>query len=376
MTWTNWAGNLRAPARVVRVVDDEAAVIDAVRAARRAGMAIRPAGTGHSFSPLCCTDGMVLSLAPSAPPPRQVGDGLFAMWGGMPMYDIGAPLWDAGYSLANQGDIDVQRISGAIGTGTHGTGRQFQNLSSMVRALRLVTGEGEVLEIDRERDPTLWSAAALSLGSLGVVTQVTMEAIPRYYLSVKTWLCELETYLETFPEIEAEYRNIEMYWLPKFDRCVVKAFDLADTVVPVDTAAPLPPPGTIERFLRPLHADRAYKVYPSVRTVPFVEMEFAVPQEAGPECVRELRRLILRHYPGLEWDVEYRSQAGDDLLLSPCYQRAGTCISVHQAVDLDYRRMFMECQAVFRSFQGRPHWGKLSYLTPREWEEVYPGLDA
>ena len=76
---------------------------------------------------------------------------------------LGAPLWDAGLSLANQGDVDAQTISGAIATGTKGSGLQFGSLSSTVRGVRLVNGQGEIVTIT-EDEPDLLHAAQVSSG--------------------------------------------------------------------------------------------------------------------------------------------------------------------------------------------------------------------
>ena len=83
--------------------------------------------------------------------------------------------------MINMGDIDRQSIAGAIGTGTHGTGRGLQNLSNQVASLRLMQANGDVVHLDAE-DGDLFSAAQVSMGTLGVVTQVTLNLMPAYHL--------------------------------------------------------------------------------------------------------------------------------------------------------------------------------------------------
>jgi L-gulono-1,4-lactone dehydrogenase len=48
----------------------------------------------------------------------------------------------------------VQSVAGATATATHGTGARFGNLASTIVGLRLVTGDGSVVDVDGERDPT------------------------------------------------------------------------------------------------------------------------------------------------------------------------------------------------------------------------------
>ena len=40
--------------------------------------------------------------------------------------------------MQNLGDVDVQTLAGALGTGTHGTGRRLGGLATQVAALRIV----------------------------------------------------------------------------------------------------------------------------------------------------------------------------------------------------------------------------------------------
>ena len=88
--------------------------------------------------------------------------------------DFYEPLWDVGLALRNQGDIDTQQIAGAVATGTHGSGTGYTSLSGVVRGVRLVTATGDVREVG-EDDLDLLHAAQVSVGMLGVVTQLELE---------------------------------------------------------------------------------------------------------------------------------------------------------------------------------------------------------
>jgi FAD/FMN-containing dehydrogenase len=121
--------------------------------------------------------------------------------------------------------------------------------------------------------------------------------------------------------------------------------------------------------------DWSYAIFPSERTTPFVEMEFAVPLRQGPDCFREIRQLIREKHPLATWAVEYRTLRGDDLYLSPSYQRDSVTISVHEAADRPYRAFFDDAEAVFRNHGGRPHWGKLHTHRADELRGLYPMWD-
>ena len=106
-----------------------------------------------------------------------------------------------------------------------------------------------------------------------------------------------------------------------------------------------------------------YEVLPSHRTWPHTEMEYSVPLERGPECLAVIRELLAAEFPEMEWPVEYRSLAADDVWLSTAYERPTATISLHLPVEDDERPLYTAAERIFRSFDGRPHWGKVNYLT-------------
>ena len=60
--WQNWSGGVHCNPQRIETAASEAAVAKLVREATHQGRAIRVAGAGHSFSPLCRTDGILLTL--------------------------------------------------------------------------------------------------------------------------------------------------------------------------------------------------------------------------------------------------------------------------------------------------------------------------
>ena len=210
-SWSNWSGRVRAePAEIARVAD-EASAIDAVRRAARAGVALRCLGAGHSHAPLVATSGVLVDTQDLAGVVRvDASRGTATLLGGTRISALGAPLRDAGVALHNQGDIDRQSIAGAIATGTHGTGRELRNLSAGVVAARVVLASGEVAECDAQREPELFELARLSLGAVGVVSELTVSVRPAYRLAERMWLEPLDDVLARIDELAAATRR----WLP------------------------------------------------------------------------------------------------------------------------------------------------------------------
>jgi FAD/FMN-containing dehydrogenase len=360
--WSNWAGNVRAPGAAILRPHDLDELRTALLGAAATHRTVRPAGAGHSFTDLVHTEQYVLDLgAFSGVIDTDTTTGSAWVGAGTPIYALGEPLWRAGLSLANQGDIDVQTIGGATATGTHGTGPALGCLSSAVSGIRLVLADGSVVECGPTEHPELFAAGRLSLGAVGVVVALRLQLLDAYHLHERTWLVDTDACLAQLDELVAATRHFEFFWLPGRDRCFAKALQ------PHPGPPDLLPDAPFERI------DRAYRVFPSVRSERFVEMEFAVPAAAGPACFAELRALLRDHHPDVTWPLEYRTLAADDTLIGPASDRASVTISVHQAVELDHRPLFADAEAIFRNHRGRPHWGKLHHFDSDELAATYPG---
>lgn len=59
-------------------------------------------------------------------------------------------------------------------------------------ALELLTASGEILEISGDKNPDLLPAARCSLGSLGIILNVTIQCEPAFRLHQKTYPSKLD----------------------------------------------------------------------------------------------------------------------------------------------------------------------------------------
>ncbi len=372
--WRNWAGNVECRPARIEMPTSEAELAATLR---RADGAIRVAGSGHSFTPLCATDDILVSMdGMQGVISSDLSTREAVIWAGTKISRLGDMLRAVGLALENQGDVDYQALAGAIATGTHGTGIRFGSLSSQVVGLELLLASGECISCSAGVEPTLFKAAQLSLGLLGVITRIRMGVQPAYRLHERTWVASFE---ETMAQVEDQVsanEHFEFFWLPRFDSSVMKALNTTDAEAGGDEVSAMSAPaGTIERYTRPERIDWSYRIYASERAVKFVEMEFAVPLAHGPDCFRELRRLMREKHPDVIWPIEYRTLRRDDIFLSPAYERDSVTLSLHQSNDLPYQPFFADAEAVFRNQGGRPHWAKLHNHTTAELRALYPLWD-
>ncbi|RQX02498.1 MULTISPECIES: D-arabinono-1,4-lactone oxidase [Micromonospora] len=374
--FVNWSGSLSfTPAEYAEPADEDE-VRALVRRARQDGTPVRPVGSGHSSSPLVRTDGILLSLDRMAGVISDRGN-LATVWAGTRLKTLGEGLYDAGLAMDNLGDVDYQSIAGATATGTHGTGLRFGNLSTQVAGVRLVTGTGEILDIGADSNPELLPAVRLSLGTLGVVTQVTLQVQPRYDLHRRSWCAPIDWTLDHLAELQHTNRNMDFYWYPRSDQTQIRVMNRADETPEQQVWALPRVPGS-----DPWAQAREVQVGPTHRTIPrhrelrFEEIEYMLPAEAFPACFAEVRRRIReRHRRVAGWRVLVRSIAADDIWLSNAYGRPTTTIACLQNTSLPYEEYFRDMEAVFRQYGGRPHWGKKHWLTARQLRPLYPRWD-
>ena len=365
--WSNWSGLVRSSPRRLLAPTTESEVQDAIRRAVDDGLGVRIAGAGHSFTALVASDDVIVGLdglsgvVDVAPDAGESGE--VELWAGTPIHAIGPALHEHGLALRNQGDIDRQAVGGACGTGTHGTGPTLPSFSGAVVGATVALAGGDLVRCDATTEPDLFRASQLSLGASGIVTRLRLAVRPSYRLHEREWIEPIEETLDRLDERIAATRHFEFFWLPEIDQAYCKSLDETDAAADdmVD--------------VKGQRIGDSWAVFPSSRDDRFNEMEYAVPAERGPECFAALRDLFRTRHPATTWPIEYRTQAADDVWMSPANGRATVTLSIHEPVDRDHEPLFRDAEEIFRSHDGRPHWGKLSYLDPAELPGLVPGWE-
>lgn len=364
--WRNWAGSIRVAPRRRETPRDEAALASVIRGARRDGRTVRAVGTGHSSSDIVRGDDVLVSTQGLAGVVRTDRDALTAtVRAGTPLADLGRELHAHDLALPNYGDVATQTIGGAIGTGTHGSGRDQPNLSAMLVGARLVDGRGDLRTIGAGAgDAAALAAARVALGTLGIFTEVTLRLVPAFDVVRREYACGTDAALAQLDALVAGNRSFDFYWYPRRDDVKLRTVNPIGGGVPPRDARELVHVGGYGHELIPTHSGIPHR---------FEESEFALPAEAGPACfaaVRERVRRRWRHVVG--WRVLYRTVAADDAFLSPAYGRATVTISLHQNASLPWREYFDDLAPVFLEHGGRPHWAKKHRLTAADLAPRYP----
>jgi FAD-linked oxidoreductase len=400
-TWRNWGGNVSArPAREVAPASvDELA--EAVRRAAEDGLRVKAVGTGHSFTSIAATDGVLIRPHLLTGIRRIDRDAMtVTVEAGTPLKRLNVALAREGLSLTNMGDIMEQTVSGATSTGTHGTGRDSASIAAQIKGLELVTADGSVLTCSEKENPEVFAAARIGLGALGVVTAITFAVEPVFLLTAREEPMPFERVLADFDELWAENEHFEFYWFPHTGSTNTKRnnrsagpaqpvgrlqgwFDdefLSNGVFQAANWVGRAVPATIPAIARisskalsaRTYTDIPYEVFTSPRRVRFVEMEYAVPREAVVETLRELKAMVDRSGLRISFPVEVRTAPADDITLSTASGRDSAYIAVHMFRGTPYRAYFTAAERIFTAHEGRPHWGKVHTRDAEYFAGVYP----
>ncbi|MDT4985895.1 MAG: L-gulono,4-lactone dehydrogenase [Pseudonocardiales bacterium] len=405
-TWTNWAGTVTAYPIAVEQPATVAELQHVVGAATASGRRVKPIGAGHSFTAIGQTDGMQVRLD------RLVGvlradreTGLVTVLAGTRLHELNEALWHLGLSMSNLGDIDVQTVSGAISTGTHGTGVKLGGLATQVRALQLVLADGTLLDCDANENPDVFAAARVGLGALGVIATVTLQCEPAFALAAAESPADLDDVLADLDLNVDANDHYEFFWFPHTRRALTKrnnrvlpgtelrpigrlrryvddeflANTVFDAVNKLTTRRPTQIPRVNALTARALSArdyiDRSYRVFASPRRVRFREMEYAVPRAAVPHVLADIEAYLAHSGEQITFPVEVRFAAADDIWLSTANGRETGYVAVHQYARRGHESYFQAVEAIATQLGGRPHWGKLHYRDAALLRDSYPRFD-
>jgi L-gulonolactone oxidase len=402
-SWTNWAGNQSCAPTEIRRPTSEAELVALVRDAAARGLRVKCIGAGHSFTPIACTDGVMVDLSGYGRVLSHDGEArTVTVEAGITLSALCEELDRRGLAMENMGDIAYQSIAGATATATHGTGWHFGNLSSRIVGLRLITGDGSILDANPRDNPEVLDVARVGVGALGIVSTVTFQAVPAFRLHAIEEPMRVDEILDDFDGYMSSADHVEFYWVPHTGWALTKRNRRTDepaqprgrvkelvndellTNVAFGALCRIGRwrPSLIPRLAKILPStgsseftDRSDRVFTSPRRVHFYEMEYGIPREAIPEALNRVRTLVDEAGIQLSFPVEVRVVAPDDIPLSTAHGRPTGYIAVHVYRGTPYDAYFQGVERIMDSYGGRPHWGKMHFQRAETLAPRYPRWD-
>ena len=336
--------------------------------------------------------------------------------GATPLSDVYAVLSAEGKMLpSSPGVIAAQTLAGAISTGTHGQGLQQSSIADAALMIRLVLADGSVREF--ERDDPWFPAVQLGLGSLGVITRVTLRTEPSpIYTCVKsaTSADSLDDELQTW---NRENDLVKAWWFPKEGQVQVWAAQHAtddevaeyraggsrlvehatvsntmnetidqtlrqlrdDTKVAVDDK----PSRTVTRFrdFTDVTGD-IYQVFCRGIATPQINVEIGIPLDLAGGVIKKIKDWHDVTKPRMHYPVILRCTGASEAWLSPsngqdtCYFGFVVYYSDDGSLSAEGQDFLRAVEKLLAAEGGRPHWGKYFDESLYDWPALYPQWES
>ncbi|KAG5934672.1 hypothetical protein E4U53_000636 [Claviceps sorghi] len=218
-----WARTFSSMPELYIQPESLAEVEKAVSLARQCRRRIVTTGCGHSPSALTCTSSWMVNLDRfNKLLSVDAESGVVVMQSGIRLYALCEALEEHGLAMPNLGSINQQSMAGAISTGTHGSSAQHGLMSEDVLALEVTLADGQTRACSAESSPELFRAALLSLGALGIITQVTFRAVPAFTLKWTQTVDADSRLFRSWPrDLWTQSEFVRVWWLPHTRRAVV-----------------------------------------------------------------------------------------------------------------------------------------------------------
>ncbi|MBC8105229.1 MAG: FAD-binding protein [Anaerolineae bacterium] len=387
MRMQNWAGNHEFTATRVhepRSVDD---VCEIVRRASK----LRVLGTRHSFNDIADSPGGDLISTKHLDRVISIEDSTVTFEGGITYGKLAEHLHREGFALHNMASLPHISVAGAVATATHGSGDRNGNLATAVRAMEVVTADGQIKQVSRETMGDRFDGCVVSLGGLGVVTKITLAVSQSF--DVRQDVFENLSHAdlrESFVQIMSSAYSVSLFtdWRGETINQIWFKRRASDAM-PASFASMKP----TTRDLHPLAGcdpenctQQMGVTGPWHERLPHFRMDFT--PSAGEELQSEYfvpREQAMRAFDALQpmrsriaelvQVTEIRTIASDNLWMSPCYQTA--CVAFHFTWKNNWegvRALLPEIEATLAPFRARPHWGKLFTMSAKQIHASYPKL--
>ncbi len=373
----NWAGNLRySTANLV-----EPKTIEEAQQIIKSSRKLRALGTRHCFNTIADSDSTLISsrLFNQLSPIDKLANTI-TVGGGIRYGELCRHLDAHGFSIPNLASLPHISVAGACATATHGSGVANGNLATPVVAIELITGKGDVITLSREKDPETFYGAVVGLGTLGLVTKVTLELMPSFSVRQDVYLNLPMQQLENhFDEIMSAGYSVSLFhdwqtsslnqvWIKR----VVK--DGESTVADSEFFDATP----ATRDVHPIMSISAENCTPQMgvagpwyERLPHFKMNFTpssgeelqaeyfVPIHHAVNAIKAVATLREQIGP-LLMITEIRSIASDEFWMSPCYHQPSIAIhfTLQQNVE-GVTRLLPQIEEKLEPFHVKPHWGKL-----------------
>src|SRR6266481_400580 len=389
---TNWAGNLVYGTDRLYSANSLQQVRDYVK--RESNLKVL--GTRHCFNNIADSTHNLLSLkAMDEVVELDTRAATVTVSAGITYGQLSPYLHSKGFALHNLASLPHISVAGACSTATHGSGEKNGNLATAVSALEFVTASGDVVNLSRQKDGDTFLGAVVGLGALGVITKLTLDLQPTFL--VRQYVYEnlpLRQMQDHFDAIESSAYSVSLF--TDWQKQRVNEVWLKSIVESEPGYGPEPEFFGAKLATKNLHpiaelsaencTEQMGVPGPWYDRLPHFRMgftpsagkelqaEYFVPRKNAVDAILAVEKLHDQVGPHL-LITEIRTIAADNFWMSPCHNQDS--VTIHFTLKPDWPAVSKLLPVIERElapFGARPHWGKLSTMSPAYLDSLYEKL--
>lgn len=396
ISYSNWDGIKTCTPTGYFTPTNEGEISHLVKYSASTGTRVKVVGGGLSFSGVQMTEGgYIISLDKMSNIlnisylSNDHSDGaLVEVQAGIRLRELCRALEVHNLAMPNLGATATQSVVGAMATGTHGTGLALGAVATQIQAMRIIDSQGQVHVASPTENEELFRAARVGVGAVGIVSSITIKAVPQWKMKKFSLDYSLEQLFVDLPSLMKQYSRLQWSWVPYTDSAsVLIREDVLDTadILPsgLDGGCWSNTQSTAEC------TDVSYKTLTDslphyLERSLYTEMEMFIPVEYTEAAVKDFIAFMDtvkdKHDPNITLSGMVRYVASDDIFMSPMYGRDTAVISFivlgDKSVTGDQTEFEMYARGLEEicesKYNGRPHWGKVNYATAQSIAKGYP----
>jgi hypothetical protein len=410
--WQNWGRTARCQPEFSFYPERVEDLVQIVDFARETGMKIRVVGSGHSWSGLVPTDGILVYVHQLNKVNLDLSDDSYprvVIESGATVKEVNDVLEEHGYALPLNVVLESVRFGGLIATGSHGSGWNNPTLSDLVHAIEIVTASGQLRKFEAGVDSdAVMNAVRLNLGMFGIIYRITMNVQKDWIVHAHDERLPIQTVFEDLRYLVRTQDNFDLFWWPFSDEFWVKTWKkIANTSITAkprhsrsdklisdvgsrvhnglirlsETQPRLTP--AISRFTFKLTPSKGNKVVDIVEAIHYrraieytkmgcVEVAFKVDPQfenvkwAIKEVFKQVKMYARRGEYPLNVVMNVRFINHSNCLLSPAFGEGHTCYIeiLSRARPADWKRFSGQVAQEWLTLpEAMPHWAK-------EWQHI------
>jgi xylitol oxidase len=387
---TNWAGNYTYRAEHLDLPSDVGQVKKNILEHARA----KALGARHSFNSIADSREEQISLKHFDQIGLDAKNRIVTVGAGVTYGQLAPYIDSRGFAVHNMASLPHISVVGACATGTHGSGNGNGNLSTAVRAMEMVTADGSVVTLSREKMGDTFSGVVIGLGALGVITKITLEVEPAFQMTQRVYeglsFSQLEHHLDAilasgysvslFTDWQ-KHRATQVWIKQRVDRdrgaandfygakpATRKMHPIVDHSAENCTEQMGVPGPWYERLPH-------FKMNFTPSSGAELQTEYFVPRAKGYEAIAAVEQLRDQITPHL-FITEFRTIAADELWMSPAYKRDSMAIHFTWKPEWpEVKKILPQIEEKLAPFGARPHWAKLFTMKPTTLQGQYARLN-